>query len=576
MNNKTIKNCISYIFVILFISFIIFIKFFEEGDIKRIKGDATISIPENKYGLYLSSFHANQIADYGRLLSFYDEAVKQNDKDFLGKLLVLHSMNSSSDDIFKLAQEEYKKDKNNIIPVMYISNYYFVKKDYKKSMELLNSIKGKGDNFVIKLLKSWVLMGQKQYDQAKLLLEKDLDDDKNKIFKKYLLMHLAAENEISGDIKKAKQLYEEILKSENINLFDLENISAFFIKQKDKNKAIEIIKDYYKKSPDSVSALSFLKSIENNTYTPSGIDSVNKGMAKAIFDVSNIINFVFTSTQDLTLMYLSMIIELYPEFYMAKLMQAELYKSIGNSELFLSITDSIPTTHYLYITGQLNKILFSSNENNDYNTISNMYEQLALKYPDYPQIYIRMGNFYREKYDYKKSLEAFSQAIKYASDNTLLSNIYFAKAQVYDILKDKENTKLNLEKAYKLNNKTAPFLNYYGYFLIINEIDMDKGILLISEALTKDAFNSYYLDSYGWALFKRGEIEKAINILELAKSINPINPVIINHLADAYWENNRKQEAIYEWQKVLSLKKYDSVTEPIDYKEIKRKINRGL
>ena len=187
-----------------------------------------------------------------------------------------------------------------------------------------------------------------------------------------------------------------------------------------------------------------------------------------------------------------------------------------------------------------------------------------------------MGNFYREKYDYKKSLEAFSQAIKYASDNTLLSNIYFAKAQVYDILKDKENTKLNLEKAYKLNNKTAPFLNYYGYFLIINEIDMDKGILLISEALTKDAFNSYYLDSYGWALFKRGEIEKAINILELAKSINPINPVIINHLADAYWENNRKQEAIYEWQKVLSLKKYDSVTEPIDYKEIKRKINRGL
>ena len=120
-------------------------------------------------------------------------------------------------------------------------------------------------------------------------------------------------------------------------------------------------------------------------------------------------------------------------------------------------------------------------------------------------------------------------------------------------------------------------LNYYGYFLINNNLDLDKGLDLISRAVANEPTNPFFLDSFGWALFKKGDFEKSLKLLELAKSIEPKNPVIIDHLADVYWSLNRKREAVFEWQKALSFKDYNKNSiEPININKIEYKINYGL
>ena len=166
--------------------------------------------------------------------------------------------------------------------------------------------------------------------------------------------------------------------------------------------------------------------------------------------------------------------------------------------------------------------------------------------------------------------------IELVKNDNLLANIHFDLAQIFDMEKDFQKTHEHLEKSFKLNNKNPLFLNYYGYFLVINNIDLDKGLFLISQALSKDNINPYFLDSYGWALFKKGELEKSLTILEFAKGIQPKNPVIIDHLADVYWSLGRKREAVYEWKKVLTFKNFDINTESLNFNKIQYKINYGL
>lgn len=574
MQSKKIKNLFSSCFIISFVSFLYFIYIIENKEkiVKPVRYEKQEGFKENRYGLYLSSFYANFNGDYNKLSTSYNEAVKQNNDDFLGKLFVLKSTTNNKKDIFKQAEEEYKKNPENIVPVMYLSHNYFVKKQYDKSYKLLSNLKGKSDNFIIKLLRSWILIAQNKNDDALDLLETEFD---NKVFHKYILMHLAAQSELSNELEYAQELYEDVLANEMPNIFDIENIASFYIRQGNKKQAIKIVKDFYTKTPDSVSAFVLYENIKNNLYKPVYIDTADKGMAKAIFDISSILNSVFASSQDLFLMYNSMIEDLYPTFYMSTLLKSEVYRKMDKQSEFFTLVDSIPQSHYLYIISQLNKssyYLKNNKKEEGFSIINNLVDL----FPRYPHLYIKLARFYQDSKDYKNAINSYKKALELVKNDNLLANIHFDLAQIFDMEKDFQKTHEHLEKSFKLNNKNPLFLNYYGYFLVINNIDLDKGLFLISQALSKDNINPYFLDSYGWALFKKGELEKSLTILEFAKGIQPKNPVIIDHLADVYWSLGRKREAIYEWKKVLTFKNFDINTETLNFNKIQYKINYGL
>ena len=109
---------------------------------KTIKYKNIENLSENKYGLFLSSLHADIVGDFPTLSSNYFEAVKQNNSDFLGKQLVLKSISGNKKDNLTFALKEYEKNKENIIPVMYLANDYFIKGNYKKAKRQRQSSSG--------------------------------------------------------------------------------------------------------------------------------------------------------------------------------------------------------------------------------------------------------------------------------------------------------------------------------------------------------------------------------------------------------------------------------------------------
>lgn len=574
MQNKNLKKYIRKL-IFTFILILIVLSFFIHPvkNIEKTGNYDSIYNKDNKYGLYLSSFRAEIMGDYLNLNNIYSKAVSQNKRDFLGKSFIINAIQNNEKEAIIDAENEIKQNPSNIIPSIYLSYIDFKNGNYQKSLDRLNSIKNKSDTFIVKILKSWVLLALEKNDDALDLLETEIN---NPAFENIVLINLGIMAELSGDDEYAEELYEEALTTK-LNLFDIETIANFYIKHNRKQKAIDVVSDYYKKSQGSISSLSLLESLQNNTYTPYYIDTPQKAMAKSLFDISTIIITIFPSSLDLYLMYLNMVLDLDSNLYMASLMKAEVYKKYNKVDEYKTIVKSIPETSYLNLINKVNYAQYLLTQPKSIEEALTLYDELIKSNPAILQLYINVGDYYKNDKKFNTAINYYTKGIEQEiNNNTLNAELYFARAQIYDILKNKEMTEKDLEKSIVLNSKNPVVLNYYAYFLLLNNIDYEKAFKLSEQVIAYDPLNPYYLDTYGWAFFKLGKTNDALKMLEYAKAIQPKNSVIIDHLGDIYWSLGRKQEAKYEWKKAL--KNLDTTQNQDELNAIKlnNKINYGI
>ncbi|AFL68585.1 tetratricopeptide repeat protein [Sulfurospirillum barnesii] len=62
--------------------------------------------------------------------------------------------------------------------------------------------------------------------------------------------------------------------------------------------------------------------------------------------------------------------------------------------------------------------------------------------------------------------------------------------------------------------RDSVYFNYYGYLLIDHDINVQKGIYLVQEALKIEPNSPFYLDSLAWGYYKLGQCEKAYEVMQ--------------------------------------------------------------
>jgi tetratricopeptide (TPR) repeat protein len=95
-------------------------------------------------------------------------------------------------------------------------------------------------------------------------------------------------------------------------------------------------------------------------------------------------------------------------------------------------------------------------------------------------------------------------------------------------------------------------LNYLGYMLAERGERLDEAIELIGRALASDDGNPSYLDSLGWAHFKRGDLAQAEKHLSRAAGALPRNSVVQDHFGDLLARMGRHREAVDAWNQALA------------------------
>jgi tetratricopeptide (TPR) repeat protein len=111
----------------------------------------------------------------------------------------------------------------------------------------------------------------------------------------------------------------------------------------------------------------------------------------------------------------------------------------------------------------------------------------------------------------------------------------------------------DLLRAVELSPDQPEVLNFLGYFWVDRGLNPQDGVRLIRRALGRDPDAPHIIDSLGWALYRQGAFDEAIEELERATGLAPADALIGAHLGDAYWRSGRRREADHEWRRALTL-----------------------
>jgi len=144
--------------------------------------------------------------------------------------------------------------------------------------------------------------------------------------------------------------------------------------------------------------------------------------------------------------------------------------------------------------------------------------------------------------------------------------LYYARGQAYERSDRWKEAEVDLVQALKMRPDEAEILNYLGYAWIDRGERLDEALGMVEKAVAANPRSGAIIDSLGWAHYRLGDFKKAVEVLEQAVELEAGDPEINNHLGDAYWMVGRKDEAGFQWRRVLTLKPDDKIKADVETK----------
>ena len=78
---------------------------------------------------------------------------------------------------------------------------------------------------------------------------------------------------------------------------------------------------------------------------------------------------------------------------------------------------------------------------------------------------------------------------------------------------------------------------------------LSKAKELSEKSLSLEPDNSSYLDTYGWILFKLGDLDGALKYVKMSLEKSPNSSEVLEHLGDILYSKGEKKEALTYWKK---------------------------
>ena len=121
---------------------------------------------------------------------------------------------------------------------------------------------------------------------------------------------------------------------------------------------------------------------------------------------------------------------------------------------------------------------------------------------------------YLSQKKYKNAKNLAKKLYKESGDLDMLAQLSMIEYESRD-KKDKEFLKklsIQFDKVVKKIDNPL-YNNFYGYILIDDDIDVDRGIKLVLKALKQKPESAFFLDSLAWGYYKKGECQKALDTI---------------------------------------------------------------
>ena len=216
--------------------------------------------------------------------------------------------------------------------------------------------------------------------------------------------------------------------------------------------------------------------------------------------------------------------------------------------------------HYQYLCS-----LLSSRHRDD--EALELWKQLHKENPDDS---LASDNIVRILFSLKRYSEALPELKDSAERRPDVARVQLQLGEAYALSGDVEKAKVALDKAFELDSSSAT-LNSVAYILAENNIQLDDALkyaqkavaeiedktsaisldnLLPEDVTTASALAAYW-DTLGWVYFRKNQFDLAEKYLNAAWLLS-LDPVIADHLGQAYEKRGKKHDALVAYSRALA------------------------
>ena len=205
----------------------------------------------------------------------------------------------------------------------------------------------------------------------------------------------------------------------------------------------------------------------------------------------------------------------------------------------------------LYFAVLLKSQLFSMDEDWDKSIV--MLNKGIAQWPKAPIFYETLAAIHLNNNEKGKAVMAYQSGLEKTSGDEKLGGLL---AAMYEKDKDYDNAVKVYESVIAKNPKADVITNNLVSLLLDHysgKEHIDKAVRLSKRFSSSD--NAYFLDTYGWSLFKSGDVKESVLVLEQSVSKSPKVAVFKYHLGEAYYAFENYTDAVRLLEGALKLGK---------------------
>ena len=260
-----------------------------------------------------------------------------------------------------------------------------------------------------------------------------------------------------------------------------------------------------------------------------------------------------------------------PESARRKIESARVLNKLGNHRLAIDALEGIAVDDPLYVLAEVERANALEGQERIEDAIE-LVEGLTESHPDRLDVHYKLGMFLASADQNEDSRDAFSVAAE-LNDSQQLGywQPLFRKSTAQYELGDLQTAIDELDRVVEESQRNPWVLNYLGYVLADENLQLEYAEALIREAVEEQPWNGAFIDSLGWALYRQGHFDESLEQMEIAIKLEPTDPIVIDHLGDVYWMVGRQREAEFQWRRALAFDPSER-----EYERIHRKLEFGL
>jgi len=161
------------------------------------------------------------------------------------------------------------------------------------------------------------------------------------------------------------------------------------------------------------------------------------------------------------------------------------------------------------------------------------------------RLILEQDSLLREFDQENRSFSLLEEALEARPDNP---DLLYSRGLLAAQLDKLDIVERDLKKLIKLEPDNAHAYNALGYTLADQTERYDEALELITKALEFLPEDAFILDSMGWVLYRKGDMDKALSFLQRALDLRE-DAEIAAHLGEVLWITGKRTEAEEVWEK---------------------------